>query len=211
MNKLSFMGRLLDGAEVEWKRLGDYAEILRGTAITKKETQQGNFPVIGNGPGHNYFHDKSNRVGETIVIARSGAFSGLISFWNIPFFLTDAFSIHPRNDLLRTKFVYYLLKKDQEKIHQMAQGAGVPHVRATDFEAYPIPIPCPSNPKKSLEIQGEIVRILDTFTELTAELTARKKQYTYYRDQLLRFDEGDVEWKILGELSIQISATVRHL
>jgi type I restriction enzyme S subunit len=52
-----------------------------------------------------------------------------------------------------------------------------------------IPIPCPNNPKKSLEIQTEIVRILDTFTELTAELTAelsaelsaRKKQYHYYR------------------------------
>jgi type I restriction enzyme S subunit len=56
-----------------------------------------------------------------------------------------------------------------------------------------------------LEIQTEIVRILDTFTELTA----RKKQYTYYRDQLLSFEDGttkdtkntkgfEVEWKTLG-------------
>ncbi|WP_170927501.1 restriction endonuclease subunit S, partial [Enterococcus sp. 6D12_DIV0197] len=36
--------------------------------------------------------------------------------------------------------------------------------------------------------------------ELTAELTARKKQYTYYRDQLLTFEEGEVEWKALGEI-----------
>lgn len=65
-----------------------------------------------------------------------------------------------------------------------------------------IPIPCPKNPEKSLAIQAEIVRILDTFTELAAELTAelaaRKKQYNYYRDQLLSFKEGDVEWKTLG-------------
>jgi type I restriction enzyme S subunit len=57
-------------------------------------------------------------------------------------------------------------------------------------------------PEKSLEIQSEIVRILDTFTELTAELTAelslRKKQYNHYRDQLLSFEEGEVEWKTLG-------------
>jgi type I restriction enzyme S subunit len=68
-----------------------------------------------------------------------------------------------------------------------------------------IPIPCPDNPKKSLAIQAEIVRILDTFTklttELTAELTARKKQYNYYRDRLLRFEDGEVEWKTLGEVA----------
>jgi type I restriction enzyme S subunit len=64
-----------------------------------------------------------------------------------------------------------------------------------------IPIPCPENQEKSLEIQGEIVRILDNFTELTAELTARKKQYNHYRDQLLRFEDGEVEWKTLGDLA----------
>ncbi|HDY7084807.1 TPA: restriction endonuclease subunit S, partial [Klebsiella pneumoniae] len=63
-----------------------------------------------------------------------------------------------------------------------------------------IPIPCPDNPEKSLAIQSEIVRILDKFTALTAELTARKKQYNYYRDQLLSFDEGEVEWKTLGAI-----------
>ncbi|WP_254304112.1 restriction endonuclease subunit S [Shewanella sp. VB17] len=64
-----------------------------------------------------------------------------------------------------------------------------------------MPIPCPEDPEKSLEIQGEIVRILDAFTELTTELNARKKQYKYYRDQLLSFEEGEVEWKTLSEIS----------
>src|SRR5699024_9385119 len=67
-----------------------------------------------------------------------------------------------------------------------------------------IPIPCPENPKKSLEIQAEIVRILDAFTamttELTTELNLRQQQYNYYRDQLLSFDEDEVEWKTLGEI-----------
>lgn len=45
------------------------------------------------------------------------------------------------------------------------------------------------------------MRILDKFTALTAELTMRKKQYNYYRDQLLSFEEGEVEWKTLGEIA----------
>ncbi|HAJ4308463.1 TPA: restriction endonuclease subunit S [Escherichia coli] len=69
-----------------------------------------------------------------------------------------------------------------------------------------IPIPCPDNPEKSLAIQSEIVRILDKFTALTAELTAelnmRKKQYNYYRDQLLSFKEGEVEWKSLEDIAL---------
>jgi len=85
-----------------------------------------------------------------------------------------------------------------------SKGAKVIDVSATDMAKIQIPIPCPDNPEKSLEIQSEIVRILDTFTELTAELTAelslRKKQYNHYRDQLLSFEEGEVEWKKLGEI-----------
>jgi type I restriction enzyme S subunit len=61
-----------------------------------------------------------------------------------------------------------------------------------------IPIPCPENPKKSIEIQRKIVRILDKFTELTAalttELTARKKQYKYYHEELLNFTDTEVHY-----------------
>ena len=74
------------------------------------------------------------------------------------------------------------------------------------FKKFLIPRPCPDNPEKSLAIQSEIVRILDKFTELTAELTAeltlRKKQYNYYRDQLLSFEDGEVEWKTLEEVLV---------
>jgi len=197
MNNVNFMEKLLNGVGVEWKALGDVGAILRGTAITEKETNLGAFPVVANGPCHNYYHDKSNRNGETIVIARSGAYAGLVSYWNQPIFLTDAFSIHPDNKVLSTKFLYYYFKKDQTKIHLMGKGAGVPHVRANDFESYRIPI-------LPLGEQARIVSFLDAFTamtaELTAELTARKKQYNYYRDQLLSFEEGEVEWRALGDL-----------
>ena len=82
-------------------------------------------------------------------------------------------------------------------------GTKVRRISKDNLEKLQIPIP-------PLKIQTEIVRILDNFTELTAELTAelraRKKQYSYYRDQLLSFDEGEVEWKKLGEVALKISS-----
>ncbi len=173
---------------MEWKTLGEVGAILRGTAITEKETNPGEFPVVANGPSHNYYHDKSNRSGETIVIARSGAYAGLVSYWNQPIFLTDAFSIHPENKVLSTKFLYYVFKKEQTKIHLMGKGAGVPHVRAKDFESYKVPVP-------PLVEQARIVAILDKFDTLTnsiseglpREIELRQKQYEHYRNLLLSF------------------------
>lgn len=181
-----------DEEEVEWKTLVDIGKILRGTAITEKGTNPGEFPVVANGPNHNYHHDKSNRNGETIVIARSGAYAGLVSYWNQPIFLTDAFSIHPDNEMLSTKFLYYVFKKDQTKIHLMGKGAGVPHVRANDFESYKIPVP-------PLEEQARIVAMLDKFDALTnsineglpREIALRQKQYEHYRDLLLSFPKPE--------------------
>ena len=67
----------------------------------------------------------------------------------------------------------------------------MPQIATPDTDKFKVPIPCPDNPEKSVAIQTEIVRILDTFTdltrELTRELTARKKQYHYYRDLLFNF------------------------
>lgn len=70
----------------------------------------------------------------------------------------------------------------------MKKECGVPAVNKSDLAKLKIPIHFPDNPAKSFEIQKEIVRILDAFTELTTEFKARKKQYNYYREQLLTFD-----------------------
>ena len=71
-----------------------------------------------------------------------------------------------------------------------------------------IPIPCPDNPEKSLKIQEEIVRILDSLSEETNQLTAalqkelqlHQKQYNYYREELFKFDGKEVEWKVMEEV-----------
>jgi type I restriction enzyme S subunit len=109
-----------------------------------------------------------------------------------------------------------MLANFKQYILMKSVGATAISIRKPMLEDYQIPIPCPDNPKKSLEIQAEIVRILDAFTtyttELTTELTARKKQYSYYRDQLLTFEEGEVEWKTLGDIAnVQRGASPRPI
>jgi type I restriction enzyme, S subunit len=172
-------------------RLKDVALFRRGTAITEKQANPGDIPVVANGPVSTYSHNESNRSGETVVVARSGAYAGLVSYWNQPIFLTDAFSVHPKPDTLTPRFVYYFLQSAQIHLHSMKKGAGVPHVRVKEIELYEIPIP-------SLVEQERIVGILDNFDALVndisiglpAELVARRKQYEHYRDRLLTFEEA---------------------
>ncbi|EFH4699437.1 restriction endonuclease subunit S [Citrobacter freundii] len=203
MSEMSYLEKLLDGVEVEWKTLGSIAELKRGTSITKKDVIDGTIPVVAGGRTPAYYHNTSNRDGQTIVIAGSGAYAGFVSWWEEPIFVSDAFTVKPHNILL-PRYCYHFLMNMQQQLHEFKSGGGVPHVYPRDVSPILIPIPCPDNPEKSLAIQSEIVRILDKFTALTAELTAelnmRKKQYNYYRDQLLSFEEGEVEWKTLGDL-----------
>ncbi|EPE7241453.1 restriction endonuclease subunit S [Escherichia coli] len=202
MSEMSYLEKLLDGVEVEWKTLGSIAELKRGTSITKKDVIDGTIPVVAGGRTPAYYHNTSNRDGQTIVIAGSGAYAGFVSWWEEPIFVSDAFTVKPHNILL-PRYCYHFLMNMQQQLHEFKSGGGVPHVYPRDVSPILIPIPCPDTPEKSLAIQSEIVRILDKFTALTAELTAelnmRKKQYNYYRDQLLSFDESSVEWKTLLE------------
>ncbi|MDT9815604.1 restriction endonuclease subunit S [Klebsiella pneumoniae] len=203
MSEMSYLEKLLDGVEVEWKTLGSIAELKRGTSITKKDVIDGTIPVVAGGRTPAYYHNTSNRDGQTIVIAGSGAYAGFVSWWEEPIFVSDAFTVKPHNILL-PRYCYHFLMNMQQQLHDFKSGGGVPHVYPRDVSPILIPIPCPDNPERSLAIQSEIVRILDKFTaltaELTAELTMRKKQYNYYRDQLLSFEDGEVEWKTLGDI-----------
>lgn len=105
--------------------------------------------------------------------------------------------LRPQKDDIVFKYIYYAMSC----IRYVPQD----HARhwISKYSLFEIPLP-------PLPIQHKIVEILDNFTELDAELErqleaeleARKKQYTYYRDQLLSFkDDKSVEWKALGEIS----------
>ena len=188
---------------VEFRELGEICELERGNTITSKDINDGDIPVISGGQRPAYYHNEYNRDGETITIAGSGAYAGFIMYWNRPIFVADAFSIKSQENRVIIKFVYHFLLSKQEKIYNMKQGAGIPHVYAKDVSKIKLPVP-------PMEVQREIVRILDCFTLLTAELTARKKQYEFYRDFLLSFDElnkngGECELKMLSEVILNVS------
>lgn len=193
--------KLLEGVNVEWKSLGEVAELKRGTTITAKSKSAGDIPVISGGQKPAYYNDKFNRENETLTIAGSGAYAGFVSYWNEPIFVADAFSIKPSRDLLNTLYIFHILKSKQDMIYKLKKGVGVPHVYPKDLGKFQIPIPCPENPEKSLKIQEEIVRILDRLSEETNQLTAalqkeialRNKQYEFYRDHLLSFHSLQTE------------------
>lgn len=212
---MSYLEKLFGDSVFIPKPLGDVADIRRGTSITKRDVTEGSVPVIAGGRTAAYFHNNSNRDGQTIVVAGSGAYAGYVSWWDQPIFVSDAFTLKAKNGLL-PRYCYHFLLSIQQQLHELKSGGGVPHVYPKDVAVIKIPIPCPENTKESLEIQAKIVRILDTFTELTTELSielaTRKKQYNYYRNQLLSFDEGDVEWKPLGEIAkVQRGASPRPI
>ena len=184
---------------VEFVKLGDCCSFKRGKTITAKNAIPGDVPVLAGGQKPAYYHNEANRTGETIVVAGSGAYAGFVSYWTVPVFLSDSFSVEP-DDRLVVKFVYYFLKNIQQKIFATKKGSGVPHVHGSSIEKFEIPLP-------PIEVQTEIVRILDKFTsleaELEAELDCRKRQYEYYRDKLLSFDNvggQEVEWKKMNEV-----------
>ena len=163
---------------VEFVPLSSISLLKRGTAISRKQIFPGDVPVV----------------------AGSGAYAGFVSWWEIPIFVSDAFSIQPFPDKVQPRFCYHWLKSQQKELHTMKRGGGVPHVYAKDVAKLRIPVP-------PLVVQEEIVRILDTFTKLEAELEARKKQYEYYRARAFVFsDSNDVRWSTLGKISTRVSS-----
>ena len=198
MKGANFLEKLLDNQPVEWKKLGEVAELKRGKTITQKEAQKGNFPVISGGQKPAYYINQFNREGQTITIAGSGAYAGFVQYWEEPIFVSDAFSIKANEEYVLAKFIYHFLLNIQDKLYHLKRGSGVPHVYAKDVAEFPIPIP-------PLSVQSRIVEILDKFTsleaELEAELDCRKRQYIYYRELLLDFSQhNNIQWKKLGEV-----------
>ena len=100
-------------------------------------------------------------------------------------------------NILDNKYLYYWMQSKIDLIASFYRGAGIQHPSMKSVLELQIPLP-------ALPVQREIVRILDSFTlysaELTAELTARRKQYEFYRDKLLNFNQQEVEIKKLSDI-----------
>jgi type I restriction enzyme S subunit len=206
---MSYLEKLLDGVEVEWKPLGEVLVRTKGTNITAgqmKVLHKDGAPlkIFAGGKTIAFFNYDDiplkdiNREPSIIVKSR-----GVIEFeyYDKPYsHKNEMWSYHSQDENISIKFVFYLLKIHEPYFKNIASRMQMPQISIPDTEKFKIPIPCPENPKKSLEIQQKIVAILDSFTELTAELTARKTQYSYYREELLSFEDGDSELMTLGDI-----------
>ena len=170
--------------------LKEVSNVFRGEYITKKDVEEGSIPVILGGQEPAYYINKSNHEGEIVVIARSGASAGFVSYWNCPIFVTDGFGYEAKDSVAITKYLFYVLKNLERTLNSMKRGAGVPHVSGESLSNVLLPIP-------PVEDQEIITAILDKFDSLCnnlseglpAEIEARRKQYEYYRDRLLDFKE----------------------
>lgn len=206
---MTFIEQLLNGENVEWKKLGEVITIEKGKQLNKSLlTESGEYPAYNGGVTFSGFTDKYNYSENKIIISQGGASAGFVNFITTKFYANaHCYVVLPNISRVDNKYVYHLLKMNQENLMGKQLGAGIPALHTANILGISIPIPCPDNPTKSLDIQHRIVEILDKFTELEAELDCRKRQYEYYRNQLLSFDIlnrgqklNDVKIMTLGEI-----------
>lgn len=213
---------------VEWKELGEVSSFYGGlTGKNKSDFENGNAKYI---TYKNIFtniqvdpsllekvsvapDEKQNHIeyGDILITGSSeskdeAGMSSAVTFYPEHKIYLNSFSFGVRfnSDFeLLPEFSKYLFRSYnfRKQIERTASGVTRYNISKVAFKKIKVPV----LPKK---IQEEIVALLDKFTdyvtELTAELTDRQKQYSYYRDKLLSFEDEvyQVEWKTLGEVAL---------
>lgn len=202
MNKIEQLISRYCPNEVEWKMLGEVCDIFTGGEAPSNNIK-GNvpnsilkFPIYGNGAEIYGYTDTYKIDKDAVTISSIGANTGTIYFRKA--FFTPIIRLKvviPKHNNLLPRYLFHYLNS----ITISSKSSSVPNMNASDVKKIPAPIP-------PLSVQKEIVRILDTFTklteELTEELTARKKQYDYYREELFYFDNEKTQHLPLGDDSI---------
>ena len=198
-----YIAKLLNGAEVEWKPLGEVAKVNKGVQLNKtKLKDEGKYPAYNGGKTYSGWTDDFNVEENTTIISQGGASAGFVNFVTTKFWANaHCYYIIPNLEIVNNRYLYQFLKFQEKFFMNSQHGAGIPALATSKLNKHLIPIP-------PLSVQQEIVRILDKFTQLEAELEAeldcRLRQYEYYRDKLLTSDENQVEWKTLGEVLLSV-------
>ena len=194
---MKYIDELLQGEKVEWLPIGSITKYEQPTNYLVKSTNY-----------HKSYATPVLTAGKTFILGYTNEVNGIYKASKTPVIIFDDFTTANKwvdfdfkakssamkmitsqdESKVLLKYIYYWLNTLPTDI---VEGD---HKRQwiSSFCSKRIPIPCPSKPEKSLEIQRKIVDILDKFTtleaELEAELDCRKRQYEFYRNQLLSFD-----------------------
>ena len=189
---------------VEWKKLGEVCASLTKSIIKQGDlVDDGAYPVINSGVSLYGRLNDFNNEGNAFTLASRGEYAGYISYLSERFWAGGlCYPYRSQNEeILNTKFAYqYLKKKERYIMDTLVMRGGIPALNKADVDKMLIPIP-------SLSEQARIVEQLDMFTmaigSLKEQLELRRKQYEYYRDQLLDLEgkEG-VEMKTIGDLFV---------
>lgn len=200
MNKIETLLKELCPNGVEWESLGESCEIANSGRKPVKSSlrESGDIPYYGANNIQDYVNGFTHD-GDYILIAEDGSAS--LENYSVQrvkgkFWANNHVHVIRGKDKVINGFLFHYFKY----MNFSAYLTGGTRAKLTKGKLIEIKIPIPP-----LEIQEEIVKILDKFTdyvtELTTELTLRQKQYHYYRDMLLSFEDGEVEWKSLGEVA----------
>ena len=207
-NNRTFLEKLLDGAEVEWKPLWSITTWDKKFNAVEKEKQPkvikyhyylaselkplivdgGNVKLLTTNESDIWTTEElvQNNISEGEIIAIPWGGNPIVQYYKGKFVTADnRIATSNNTKILDNKFLYYFLLSKLDVISSFYRGSGIKHPSMYHVLEMLIPIP-------SLSVQTEIVRILDALTaltsELTSELTLRRKQYEYYREKLLSFD-----------------------
>ena len=185
---------------MSWQKvkLSDVSVMKRGKYVTRSSTRIGNIPVILGGQEPAYYCDESNHDGKCIVISRSGASAGFVSYWDEPIFVSDGF-LFEANEKSEIRYLYAYLKSQQHMLGNMQNGTGIPHVRGEDLKNYEISLP-------PLPIQQKIADVLGAYDELIENNRKRivlleKMARELYRERFVRRAVEGVETFALEKIA----------
>lgn len=187
----AILDKLLKGQKVEWLPLGEACEIADNLRKPVKSSLRvaGNIPYYGANNIQDYVEGYTHN-GEYVLIAEDG--SANLENYSIQwatgkFWANNHVHVVKGKENLDSRFLYHFLRF----MNFIPYLTGGDRAKLTKAKMVEIPIPIPP-----LDVQAEIVRILDAFTAVTAELTAelnmREKQYQYYRNKLLSFSKAGI-------------------
>ena len=169
---------------VEYKPIKKLAEVGTGSSNGNEAQEDGKYPFFIRSQTvkrkNEWEYDE-----EAIIIPGEGGIGEIYHYVNGKYAIHQrVYRIHFTDNSVDVKFAYHYFRTFFKNfIMRKAVSATVKSIRKPMIEEFMLPVP-------PLEVQREIVHILDSFTlltaELTAELTARKKQYSFYRDTLIQ-------------------------
>lgn len=185
---------------VEWKELGSISEIGTGSNNREDSSENGLYPFFVRSKDilkiDHYLFDE-----EAILIPGEGGIGDIFHYINGKYGLHQrTYRVHPNSSTVNGRYLYYYLFENfKTYINKKSFKATATSIRKPMLTDFPVAIP-------PLNEQNRIVDILDIFTSsinnLDKQIEQRQKQYEYYRNKLLSFEEGEegVEWKKSSEI-----------